>query len=54
MASLELQKGWYRIVFRYDGKKYQRALETQSKKEAEGQKHRIEENLKLLERGRLP
>jgi hypothetical protein len=25
MASLELQKGWYRIVFRYDGKKYQRA-----------------------------
>jgi integrase len=53
MASLELQKGWYRVVFRYGGQKYQRSLETRSKKEAEGQKHRIEENLKLLERGRL-
>src|SRR5579885_3388454 len=53
MASLELQKGWYRIVFRYGGKKYQRALDTQSQREALALKVRVEENLKLLERGRL-
>jgi integrase len=53
MASLELQKGWYRIVFRYGEQKYQRALDTQDQNEAEGQKARLEENLKLLKRGRL-
>jgi hypothetical protein len=53
MASLELQKGWWRIIFRYDGQKYQRALDTQDREQAEGQKARVEENLKLLKRGRL-
>jgi integrase len=53
MASLELQKGWWRIVFRYAGQKYQRSLDTQDRGEAEGQKSRLEENLKLLKRGRL-
>jgi len=53
VASLELQKGWWRIIFRYGGEKYQRALDTQDRGEAEGQKARLEENLKLLKRGRL-
>jgi integrase len=53
MASLEKQKGRFRIVFRYGGQKYQRALDTDSEKEALGAKNRVEENLKLLERGRL-
>jgi hypothetical protein len=53
MASLELQKGWYRSVFRYGGKKYQRALDTRSEREALGLRARAEENLKVLERGRL-
>jgi hypothetical protein len=53
MASLELQKGWYRIVLRYDGQKFQKALETQDRGEAELLKARVEDNLKLLRRGRL-
>jgi integrase len=53
MASLERQKGWWRIVFRYGGEKHQRALETQDRQEAESLKARLEENLKLLKRGRL-
>src|SRR5262245_20648498 len=53
MASLENQKGWWRVVLRYDGQKFQRGLETQSKREALEQKARLEENLKLLKRGRL-
>ena len=53
MASLELQRGGWRIVFRYNGEKFQRTLETQDRGEAETQKARIEENLKLLRRGRL-
>jgi integrase len=53
MASLELQKGWYRIVLRDDGQKFQKALDTQDQGEAELLKARVEENLKLLRRGRL-
>lgn len=53
MASLENQKGRWRIVLRYNGQKYQRALDTDSEEEALIQKARVEENLKLLERGRL-
>jgi integrase len=53
LAALELQKGWWRIIFRYGGQKYQRALDTQDRGEAQGQKARLEENLKLLKRGRL-
>src|SRR5215831_3153481 len=53
MASLEIQKGRYRIVFRYGGEKFQRALDTDSKKKAVAAKMRVEENLELLRRGRL-
>jgi integrase len=53
VASLEIQKGRYRIVFRYGGKKFQRALDTESKKKAHAAKIRVEENLELLRRGRL-
>jgi integrase len=52
-ASLELQKDWFRVVFRYNGQKYQRALNTQDPEEAEGLRSRVAENLKLLKRGRL-
>src|SRR4051812_22480615 len=53
MASLEIQKGWYRIVLRHNGQKFQRSLDTQDKKEAKDLKIRVEKNPKLLERGRL-
>src|SRR6266849_10536182 len=52
-ASLELQKGWFRLVFRYGGQKFQRALNTQDLEEAEGLRCRVAENLKLLKKGRL-
>ena len=53
MASLEIQKGRYRIVFRYGGEKFQKALDTDSEKKAKAAKLRVEENLELLKRGRL-
>jgi integrase len=53
VASLEIQKGRYRIVFRYGGEKFQRALDTDNKKKAVAAKNRVEENLELLRRGRL-
>src|SRR5207302_1189501 len=51
MASIECQKGRYRIVLRYAGQKHQRALDTQDEREALALKSRVEENLKLLRRG---
>jgi hypothetical protein len=53
VASLEIQKGRYRIVFRSGGEKFQKALDTDSKKKAEAAKIRVEEHLELLRRGRL-
>lgn len=53
MASLENQKGWWRIILRYGGQKHQKALDTQDQQEAETMRLRVEENLKLLRRGRL-
>jgi integrase len=53
MASLELRSERYRIVFRYGGQKFQHSLKTTDPKEANGCLARLEENLRLLERGRL-
>src|SRR5262249_9323907 len=53
MASLELRSERYRIVFYYGGAKFQQTLKTSDPGEAEGCRARLEENLRLLERGRL-
>ena len=53
MASLEFRSHAYRIIFRFGGKKFQTPLKTADRKEAEGCLGRVEENLRLLERGRL-
>jgi len=53
MASLEFRSNAYRVVFRFSGKKFQAPLKTADRKEAESCLGRIEENLRLLERGRL-
>lgn len=53
MASLEKRGNRYRIVFRYAGKKYQYRLKSEEEKDAGGCLARLEENLRLLERGRL-
>ena len=53
MASLELRADRYRIVFRYGGKKFTASLKTNDRRDAEGYLARLEENLRLVERGRL-
>ncbi|MBI5760018.1 MAG: site-specific integrase [Planctomycetales bacterium] len=55
MASIEQQihGGNYRIVFRCGGRKFSRTLKTNDPHEADAVLHRLEDNLRLLERGRL-
>ena len=55
MASLELDKpsGRFRIRFRYAGEAYKRSLETDDRREAQAILGRVEETLRLLDRGRL-
>jgi integrase len=53
MASLEVRGQRYRVVFRYGGRKFQHPLKTADQAEAESCRARVEENLRLLERGRL-
>ena len=53
MASLELRGRGYRVAFRLGGQKHQVAVKTADRKEAEVCLARLEENLRLVERGRL-
>jgi integrase len=55
MASIEFDElsGRYRIRFRYGGQPYKRSLKTRDVKEAQGILGRVEETIRLLERGRL-
>ncbi|MBI3465103.1 MAG: site-specific integrase [Planctomycetes bacterium] len=53
MAWLEKRAGVYRLSFRHEGRIIGRALKTSDRREAEGCLARFEENLRLLERGRL-
>ncbi len=53
MASLENRTGFYNIVFRFGGHKFTRSLKTRSKREAESRKQRLEENMRLVESGRI-
>ena len=53
MPWLEKRAGVYRISFRHGGRIIGRALKTSDRREAEGCLGRFEENLRLLDRGRL-
>ena len=53
MASLERRGKKFRLVFRYAGRKFQHPLRTGSEREATACLERVEENIRLLERGRL-
>ena len=55
MASLHRDEdsGKYRIRFYYGGVEYKRSLKTSSDEEAQAVRSRVEETLRLLERGRL-
>ena len=55
MAHIELDESSrrYRIRFRYGGKEYKRSLKTTSEGEANSILGRVEETVRLLERGRM-
>ena len=55
MASIEFDElsSRYRIRFRYGGQPYKRSLKTRDVKEAQGILGRVEETIRLLERGRM-
>jgi integrase len=53
MAWLEKRADRYRINYRFGGRKQQVSLRTEDTKEADACLHRFEENLRLVERGRL-
>ncbi len=53
MASLEKRGGRFRVIFRYGGKKFRHELKTGNEREANALVGRVEENLILLERGKL-
>ena len=53
MASLDHRGNHYRVAFRLGGQKFQVAVKAKDSKEAEACLARLEENLRLVERGRL-
>ena len=54
MAWLELERsGVYHIAFRLGDRKFKKSLRTKSEIETEARRHRLEENLRLVESGRL-
>ena len=54
MASIhkDPKSSFYRIMFRYGGKQFQKSLDTKDEKTAEGMKGKIELILRELEHGR--
>ncbi|WP_417739554.1 tyrosine-type recombinase/integrase [Rosistilla oblonga] len=54
MAWLQTDpSGNYHISFRFAGRKYKRTLKTKNGRQAESRLHRLEENIQLVESGRL-
>ncbi|MCA9124659.1 MAG: site-specific integrase [Planctomycetaceae bacterium] len=53
MASIEQRGSSFRIVFRYDGRKYSRSLHTSDRDAAAGSLARLEDNLRRAELGTL-
>ena len=53
MASLERRGNRYRIIFRLGGTKHHVGVNAADRKDAEAGLARLEENLRMVERGRL-
>src|SRR5262249_25768251 len=53
MASLERRGNRYRVIFRLGGRKHHVSVKATDEKDAEACRVRLEENLRLVERGRL-
>lgn len=53
MATIEKRSDGYRLVFWYRGERYQGAIKAKTEKAAKSLKARVEENLGLLQQGRI-
>jgi len=53
MATIEKRRGGYRLVFWHDSKRYQGAIKADDERKANRIKARVEENLALLQQGRI-
>ncbi len=53
MAGIELRDGRYNIILRFGGKRFVRSLKTSDEDVALARKLRVEENIQLVESGRL-
>lgn len=53
MAGLEVRNGRYNLILRYGGRRFVRSLKTNDETEAITRKTRVEENIRLIESGRL-
>lgn len=53
MASLENRTGYYNIIFYFGGQRFVRSLKTKDEEEAEARRKRLEENMRLVESGRI-
>ena len=53
MAGLECRNGNYNIIVRFGGRRFVRSLKTKDETEALTRKSRLEENIRLVESGRL-
>jgi len=53
MAGLELRDGRYNLIVRFGGKRFIRSLKTSDEDAALSKKLRVEENIRLIESGRL-
>jgi len=53
MAGLEVRGDRYNVILRFGGRRFVRSLKTSDRDEATAKKLRIEENIKLVESGRL-
>ena len=54
MAWIELREsGNYVVCFRLNGQRFKRSLDTTDESDADSQRRRLEENIRLYERGRF-
>jgi hypothetical protein len=54
MAWLEQQpNGIFHVAFRYDGQRFKKSLRTRCDQSANARLHRVDENIRLVESGRL-
>ncbi|MEO1619314.1 MAG: hypothetical protein AAFV88_26000 [Planctomycetota bacterium] len=53
MAGIELRNGRYNIILRFGGKRFIRSLKMSDESVALAKKLRVEENIGLIESGRL-